>query len=196
MCWLREIFWLSALNSFHITPHYISMSENTVADALSCLHDPSHCKRFLSHAYVLLESPTFPVMHLPLCLCRYSTCSGTKSQRWTKALQRTHICTVNSSNISFSVTRIPPFLPLLRLPPSALHSTSPLALCGILSKNTGKFKHSVLPQYSMHTASAARISKPLRRAIIQVPENFAHAWHNAHKQQGSFTKASYHTGHP
>ena len=51
MCWLREIFWLSALNNFRLTARYISTSENTVADALSRLHDPSHCNRFLSHTY-------------------------------------------------------------------------------------------------------------------------------------------------
>ena len=51
MCWLREIFCLSTLNNVRITARYISTSENTVADALSRLHDSCQCKRFLSHAY-------------------------------------------------------------------------------------------------------------------------------------------------
>ena len=39
MQWLREIFWLSATHNFRVTAHYIPSKSNTVADAISCLHE-------------------------------------------------------------------------------------------------------------------------------------------------------------
>ncbi len=39
---IRRLFWLSALNNFHITARYIRGSQNIVSDCLSRLHDPKH----------------------------------------------------------------------------------------------------------------------------------------------------------
>ena len=47
-CSGRARSWLSATHNFHLTARYISSRENTIADALSCLQDPSHSTRFLS----------------------------------------------------------------------------------------------------------------------------------------------------
>ena len=44
MQWLRSIFWLSATNNFRITARYIPSKANTVADAISRLHDPAFCR--------------------------------------------------------------------------------------------------------------------------------------------------------
>lgn len=45
MPWLRSIFWLSATYNFHIIVPFIPSKANSVADAISCLHNPA-----LSHA--------------------------------------------------------------------------------------------------------------------------------------------------
>ncbi|XP_022808832.1 uncharacterized protein LOC111345815 [Stylophora pistillata] len=44
MQWLRELFWLSAKYNFRVTSRYIPTVAKTLADAISRLHDPAHCK--------------------------------------------------------------------------------------------------------------------------------------------------------
>ena len=46
MQWLRSIFWLSATFNFRITARYIPSKANTMADAISRLHDPAFCHAF------------------------------------------------------------------------------------------------------------------------------------------------------
>ena len=43
MQWLRKLFWLSATYNFRVTSRYIPTAANTLADAISRLHDPAHC---------------------------------------------------------------------------------------------------------------------------------------------------------
>lgn len=45
---LRALFWLSALYNFHISCVYIEGSRNTIADAVSRLHDRPHLLSFYS----------------------------------------------------------------------------------------------------------------------------------------------------
>ena len=45
---LRALFWLSAVHNFHITAVYIEGFRNTLADAISRLHDHTHLLRFYS----------------------------------------------------------------------------------------------------------------------------------------------------
>ncbi|KAL9975581.1 hypothetical protein ACROYT_G012757 [Oculina patagonica] len=47
MQWLRKIFWLSATYNFRVTARYIPTASNTIADAISRLHDPTHCEVFV-----------------------------------------------------------------------------------------------------------------------------------------------------
>ena len=44
MQWLRQLFWLSATYNFHVTSRYIPTVANTLADAISRIHDPVHCE--------------------------------------------------------------------------------------------------------------------------------------------------------
>ena len=44
MQWLRQLFWLSATCNFRVTSRYIPTVANTLADAISCIHDPAHCE--------------------------------------------------------------------------------------------------------------------------------------------------------
>ena len=43
MQWLQKLFWLSATYNFRVTSRYIPTAANTLADAISHLHDPAHC---------------------------------------------------------------------------------------------------------------------------------------------------------
>ena len=43
---LHNLFWLSAAYNFHISAIYIEGTRNTVADAISRLHDPRHLHNF------------------------------------------------------------------------------------------------------------------------------------------------------
>ena len=52
---LHNLFWLSAAYNFHISAIYIEGVRNTIADAISRLHDPRHLHNF----YALLRD------HLP-----------------------------------------------------------------------------------------------------------------------------------
>jgi len=52
---LHNLFWLSAAYNFHISAIYIEGARNTIADVISCLHDPRHLHNF----YALLRD------HLP-----------------------------------------------------------------------------------------------------------------------------------
>ena len=45
--WLREIFWLSAVNNFRLTSRYIPSKANVVADMLSRLHNCLYADHFL-----------------------------------------------------------------------------------------------------------------------------------------------------
>lgn len=54
MQWLRKIFWLSATYNFRVTSRYIPTASNTMADAISRIHDPAHCKLFVRK---LLSNP-------------------------------------------------------------------------------------------------------------------------------------------
>ena len=42
--WLRKLFWLSATYNFRVTSRYIPTVANTLADAISRIHDPAHCE--------------------------------------------------------------------------------------------------------------------------------------------------------
>ena len=42
MPWLCNLFWLLASYNFRVTAQYISTTSNTMADAISRLHDPAH----------------------------------------------------------------------------------------------------------------------------------------------------------
>ena len=44
MQWLRKRFWLSATYNFRVTSRYIPTVANKLADAISRIHDPVHCK--------------------------------------------------------------------------------------------------------------------------------------------------------
>ena len=54
MQWLRPIFWLSATNNFRVTARYIPSKANTVADAISRLHDPAFCRTLKELFHTLL----------------------------------------------------------------------------------------------------------------------------------------------
>ena len=54
MQWLRSIFWLSATNNFRITARYIPSKANTVADAISRLHDSAFCRTLKELFHTLL----------------------------------------------------------------------------------------------------------------------------------------------
>ena len=41
--WLRKLFWPSATYNFPVTSRYIPTAANTLADAISRIHDPAHC---------------------------------------------------------------------------------------------------------------------------------------------------------
>ena len=49
MQWFREIFWLSATHNFRATTRYIPSKSNTMADAISCLHEPRYCQVLTEH---------------------------------------------------------------------------------------------------------------------------------------------------
>ena len=54
MKWLPDIFWFSATYNFRITTCYIPSKANTMADALSRLHDPAFGRVFNTHFCGLL----------------------------------------------------------------------------------------------------------------------------------------------
>ena len=54
MQWLRSIFWPSATNNFQITARYIPSKANTIADAISHLHDPAFCRTVKELFHTLL----------------------------------------------------------------------------------------------------------------------------------------------
>lgn len=64
MAELRDLFWLSAAYNFHISATYIEGLRNTVADAISRLHDPHHLSRF--HAFLTESLPQGLVDNSPL----------------------------------------------------------------------------------------------------------------------------------
>ena len=44
MKWLHKLFWLSAKYNFRVTSQYIPTVANTMANAISHIHDPAHCE--------------------------------------------------------------------------------------------------------------------------------------------------------
>ena len=61
MKWLRKIFWLSATYNFRVTARYIPSKANTVADAISRLHDPRHCDALSN--FLAGQTPSEQVNH-------------------------------------------------------------------------------------------------------------------------------------
>lgn len=49
MCYLRQLFWLSAIYNFRFTARYIPGKHNVIADAVSRLHQPLKCLEFYNH---------------------------------------------------------------------------------------------------------------------------------------------------
>lgn len=75
MCLLRKLFWLSAIYNFRFTAVYIKGELNTIADAVSRLHQPDKCLAFYRH--LLLDHPnpqvdsTLLVHHMSLNSCNF-----------------------------------------------------------------------------------------------------------------------------
>ena len=61
---LRELFWLSATNNFHIVAVYLEGSKNSLADAISRLHDPRHLQTF--YAILCEQFPVATVDKMPM----------------------------------------------------------------------------------------------------------------------------------
>ena len=57
--WLREIFWILAVNNFRVTSRYIKTTDNTTVDTLSRLHNHLSAAHFLSllHSGSLKNNP-------------------------------------------------------------------------------------------------------------------------------------------
>ena len=53
MCFLRQHFWLSATYNFRFTVVYVKGELNTIADAVSRLHQPDKCLAFYRHLLVV-----------------------------------------------------------------------------------------------------------------------------------------------
>lgn len=79
---LRDLFWLSARHNFHITALHIEGLRNTVADALSRLHEPQFLSRFYTALLDYLPQRfvnTMPLRnHMSVDSCRFvfSRCTG------------------------------------------------------------------------------------------------------------------------
>lgn len=79
---LRDLFWLSARHNFHITALHVEGLRNTVADALSRLHEPQFLSRF--YTALLDYLPRRFVNNMPLrnhmsvdsCRFVFSRCTG------------------------------------------------------------------------------------------------------------------------
>lgn len=79
---LRDLFWLSARHNFHITALHIEGLRNTVAEALSRLHEPQFLSRF--YTALLDYLPQCFVNNMPLrnhmsvdsCCFVFSRCTG------------------------------------------------------------------------------------------------------------------------
>lgn len=47
---LCTLFWLSAFYNFQVTAVYSEAAKNTLAKAISCMHEPKHLGHFAIHS--------------------------------------------------------------------------------------------------------------------------------------------------
>ena len=81
MSYLRELFWLSASNNFHLKAVHVPGHQNVYADHISRLHDPKSFEYFMRHClpqplYISHLNPHMSSNALSFLLCRHAHWPG------------------------------------------------------------------------------------------------------------------------
>ena len=140
---LRALFWLSAVNNFHITAVYLEGANNTLADSISHIHEPkalSSFYSFLCAKFSAVFADSVPLTaHMSIHGLHFISCrssgsySGFSTQSRNPRISLPALRWIYEGYLQDTPKHIPSLLPLHGLHPGSNTPDTPSSICCIPS---------------------------------------------------------------